>query len=149
MRCELRKSALRALLATALMTLTLQSASGTGEARGTPRSLVGRWVGTWTNVDNIETGTESFVVQTQVGTTITGFFCWNVRLDPATCSANIGNYEPWTGTIGPNGGIKIKGQIGDYSAKQSPDGNGISGNYQNRTLVSHTGRWSVRRASVK
>ena len=148
MRFQLGQSTLRVLLAVAPMVLASQSALGTTNARETP-SLLGRWVGTWTNVDNIEKGTESFVVETQAGSTIAGFFCWNVRLDPATCSASTGDYEPWTGTIDSHGALRIMGKIGVYPAKLSRDGVSISGTYQNQTLASHKGRWSVRRASVE
>lgn len=136
------------ILAAALSLLALQIGLGSASAHGTP-SLLGRWVGTWTNVDNIETGTETLVVERQVGTTITGFFCWNVKLDPAKCSTSIGNYEPWTGTIDRKGSIRITGKIGVYPARLSSDGISISGTYQNQTLASHKGRWSVRRAPVE
>lgn len=147
-RVPLPLSVVTGLIITAAA-LDLSGARGENVSTGPVSPLLGRWVGSWTNVDKIETGTESFVVQTQVGSTIAGFFCWNVRLDPATCSDNTGDYEPWTGTIDANGAIRITGKIGDYVAKLSPDGISVSGTYQNRTLASHTGSWSVRRASVK
>lgn len=147
MRFQLGQSTLRMLLVVAPVMLASQGALGTTNTRGTP-SVLGRWVGTWTNVDNIEKGTESLVIKTQVGSTIAGFFCWNGRLDPATCSTSPGDYEPWTGTIDPHGAIKITGKIGVYPAELSRDGVSISGTYQNQTLASHKGIWSVRRATV-
>ena len=96
---RVRLPGLIATLATALMPVVLHSAIGSGGTSGKILSILGTWTGTWTNANNITTGTESFVVQTQVGSTITGFFCWDITQDPATCSSNINDYESWSGTI--------------------------------------------------
>jgi hypothetical protein len=151
------------LEATGTLTITLQSDSqavtfrdaygntmfasevGSGGTGGTILSILGTWTGTWTNANNIQTGTESLVVQTQAGSTITGFFCWDITQDPATCSSNINDYESWTGTIDATGTLVITGQLGDYPGKLSLDGTSISGTYQNRRIASHTGTWGVKR----
>ena len=138
-----------AFLATALMPVVINGSVRSGGASGKILSILGTWTGTWTNANNITTGTESFVVQTQEGSTITGFFCWDITQDPATCSSNISVYEPWTGTIDATGTLVITDKLGDYPAKLSPDGTSISGTYQNRTLASHTGTWGVRRAPLR
>ena len=119
---------------------------GSGGSSGKILSILGTWTGTWTNANNISTGTESFVVQTQAGSTITGFFCWDITQDPATCSSNANDYESWTGTMDATGTLVITGQLGDYPGKLSLDGTSISGTYQNRRIVSHTGTWGVQRA---
>ena len=137
---------LMAFLATSLLPVVLNGSVGSGGTSGKVVSILGTWTGTWTNVDTITAGTESLVVQTQKGSTITGFFCWDKTQDPATCSSNTGNYETWTGTISGTGTLVITGQLGDYPAKLSRDGTSISGTYQNRRLVSHTGTWRVQRA---
>src|SRR5579864_850027 len=146
---RVRLPALIAFLATALMPVVLHSAVGSGGTSGKILSILGTWTGTWTNANNITTGTESFVVQTQVGSTITGFFCWDITQDPATCSSNINDYEPWSGTIDATGTLVITGQLGDYPAKLSLDGTTISGTYQNRRIASHTGTWGVQRAPLR
>jgi hypothetical protein len=138
-----------AFLATALMPFVLHGATGSGGTSGKISSILGNWTGTWTNANNITTGTESFVVQTQRGPTITGFFCWDITQAPATCSSNVNDYESWTGTIDATGTLVITGQLGDYPAKLSLDGTSISGTYQNRRLASHTGTWGVHRAPSK
>ena len=138
-----------ALLAAALIPVVLHSAVGSGGTSGKISSILGTWTGTWTNADNITTGTESFVVQRQEGSTITGFFCWDMAQDPATCSSNVNDYESWSGTIDATGTLVITGQLGDYPAKLSPDGTSISGTYQNRRIASHTGTWGVQRKPVK
>ncbi|HEY2808959.1 MAG TPA: hypothetical protein VGI91_09205 [Steroidobacteraceae bacterium] len=125
------------------------SVVGSGGTSGTILSILGTWTGTWTNVNNISTGTESFVVQTQAESTITGFFCWDIKQDPATCSSNINDYESWTGTIDATGTLVITGQNGDYPGKLSLDGTSISGTYQNRRIASHTGTWGVQRAPLR
>jgi hypothetical protein len=137
-----------AFLATALMPVVLHSEVGSG---GTSKisSILGTWTGTWTNANNITTGTESFVVQTQEGSTITGFFCWDITQDPTTCSSNTNDYESWTGTIDATGTLVITGQLGDYPAKLSLDRTSISGTYQNRRIASHTGVWGVQRAPLR
>jgi hypothetical protein len=155
------------LEATGTLTITLQSDSqavtfrdaygntmfhsevGSGGTGGTILSILGTWTGTWTNANNIQTGTESFVVQTQAGSTITGFFCWDITQDPATCSSNLNDYESWTGTIDATGTLVITGQNGDYPGKLSLDGASISGTYQNRRIASHTGTWGVQRAPLR
>jgi len=146
---RVRLPGLIALLATALMPVVLHSAVGSGGTSAKILSILGTWTGTWTNASNITTGTESFVVQTQEGSTITGFFCWDITQDPATCSSNINDYESWTGTIDATGTLVITGQLGDYPAKLSLDGTSISGTYQNRRIASHTGTWGVRRAPLR
>ena len=143
---RVRLPGLIAFLGTALMPVVLHSAVGSGGTSGKILAILGTWTGTWTNVNNITKGTESFVVQTQEGSTITGFFCWDIRREPATCSSNIDDYESWTGTIDATGTLVITGQLGDYPAKLSFDGTSISGTYQNRTIASHTGTWGVQRA---
>ena len=143
---RVRLPGLIAFLATALMPVVLHSAVGSGGTSGKILSILGTWTGTWKNANNIETGTESFVVQTQEGSNITGFFCWDITHDPATCSSNISDYESWTGTIDATGALVITGQLGDYPAKLSLDGTSISGSYQNRRIASHTGTWGVQRA---
>jgi hypothetical protein len=130
----------------ALMPVVLHSAVGSGGTSETIPPILGTWTGTWTNENKITTGTESFVVQTQKGPTITGFFCWDISRDPATCSSDANDYESWTGTIDASGTLVISGQLGDYPAKLSLDGTSISGTYQNRSLASHRGTWTVRRA---
>jgi len=135
-----------AFLATTLMPVVLHSAVGSGGTSGKILLILGTWTGTWTNANNITTGTESFVVQTQEGSTITGFFCWDITQDPATCSSHINDYESWTGTIDATGTLVITGQLGDYPATLSLDGTFISGTYQNRRIASHTGTWRVQRA---
>ena len=137
---RVRLTGLTALLATALLPVVLHSEVGRG---GKILSILGTWTGTWTNANNITTGTESFVVQTQKGSIVTGFFCWDIRQEPATCSSNSNDYESWTGTIDATGTLVIKGQMGDYPAKVSLDGTSISGTYQNRSIASHTGTWGV------
>jgi hypothetical protein len=137
---RVRLPGLIAFLATALMPVVLHSAVGSGGTSGKILSILGTWTGTWTNANNITTGTESFVVQTQVGSTITGFFCWDITQDPATS---------WTGTIDATGTLVITGQLGDYPAKLSLDGTSISGTYQNRRIASHTGTWGVQRAPLR
>src|SRR6185437_9699715 len=132
-----------AFLATTLMPVVLHSAVGSGGTSGKILLILGTWTGTWTNANNITTGTESFVVQTQEGSTITGFFCWDIAKDPATCSSHSNDYESWTGTIDATGTLVITGQLGDYPAKLSLDGTSISGTYQNRRIASHTGTWGV------
>ena len=122
---------------------------GSGGTSGTILAILGTWTGTWTNANNISTGAESFVVQTQAGSTITGFFCWDITQDPATCSSNINDYESWTGTIDATGTLVITGQLGDYPAKLSLDGTSVSGTYQNRRIASHTGTWGVQRAPLR
>ena len=146
---RVRTPGLIAFLATALMPVLLHSAVGSGGTSGKILSILGTWTGTWTNANNITTGTESFVVQAQEGSTITGFFCWDITQDPATCSSNINDYESWTGTMDVTGTLVITGQLGDYPAKLSLDGTSISGTYQNRTIASHTGTWGVQRAPLK
>ena len=146
---RVRLPVLIAFLATALMPVALHSEVESGGRSGKILSILGTWTGTWTNANNITTGTESFVVQTQVGSTITGFFCWDITRDPATCSSNINDYEAWTGTIDATGTLVITGQLGDYPGKLSLDGTSISGTYQNRRIASHTGTWGVHRASLK
>ena len=141
-----RLAGLMAFLATALMPIVLHSAFGSGGTSGKILSILGTWTGTWTNANNITKGTESFVVQTQKGSTITGFFCWDITQDPATCSSNINDYESWTGTIDTAGTLVITGQLGDYPAKASLKGTSIIGTYQNRRIASHTGTWRVERA---
>jgi hypothetical protein len=143
---KVRPSKLIAFLATTvLMPVALHSAVGSGATSGKISSILGTWTGTWTNANHITTGTESFVVQTQKGSTLTGFFCWDIAKDPATCSSDVNDYEPWTGRIEATGTLVITGQVGDYPAKLSRDGTSISGTYQNRTLASHTGTWGVQR----
>src|SRR5215468_7731868 len=146
---RVRLPGLIASLATALMSVVLHSAVGSGGTSGRSLTILGTWTGTWTNANNITTGTESFVVQTQKGSTISGFFCWDIAQDPATCSSNVGNYESWTGTIDATGTLVITGQLGDYPAKLSLDGTAISGTYQNRKITSHTGTWGVQRAPLR
>lgn len=146
---RVRLLGLTAFLATALMPVVLHSAAGSGSTTGKTLSILGTWTGTWTNANKITTGTESFVVQTQVGSTIRGFFCWDITRDPATCSSNINDYESWTGTMDATGTIVITGQLGDYAAKLSLDGTSISGTYQNRRIASHTGTWGVKRAPLR
>jgi hypothetical protein len=80
---RVRLSGLIAFLATVLMPVVLHSAAGSGGTSGKILSILGTWTGTWTNVNNITTGTEFFVVQTQQGSTITGFFCWDKTQNPA------------------------------------------------------------------
>jgi hypothetical protein len=147
---RVRLPALIAFLATALMPVAgntlFDSEVGSGGTGSTILSIIGTWTGTWTNANNIQTGTESFVVQTQAGSAITGFFCWDITQDPATCSSNINDYESWTGTIDATGTLVITGQLGDYPGKLSLDGTSISGTYQNRRIASHTGTWGVKRA---
>jgi hypothetical protein len=143
---RVRLPGLIASLATLLMPVVLHSAVGSGATSGKISSILGTWTGTWTNANNVTTGTESFVVQTQDGSTITGFFCWEITQDPTTCSSNINDYESWTGTIDPTGTLVITGQLGDYPAKLSLDGTSISGTYQNRRIASHTGTWGVQKA---
>src|SRR5262249_14139009 len=138
-----------AFLAIALMPVVLHSAVGSGGTSGKILSVLGTWTGTWTNANNITTGTESFVVQTQEGSTITGFFCSDITQYPPTWSSNINDYEAWTGTIDAPGPLVITGQLGDYPAKPSLDGTAISGTYQNRKIASHTGTWGVQRAPLK
>jgi len=130
----------------ALMPVVLHSAAGSAGTSGKTLSILGKWTGTWTNANKVTTGTESFVVQTQEGSTITGFFCWDITQDPATCSSNINDYESWTGTIDATGTLVITGQLGDYPAKLSLNGTSISGTYQNRRIASHKGTWAVARA---
>jgi hypothetical protein len=146
---RVRLPGLIAFLATALMPVVLHSAVGSGGRSGKILSILGTWTGTWTNANHITTGTESFVVQTQEGSTITGFFCWDIAKDPATCSSHINDYEAWTGIIDATGTIVITGQLGDYPAKLSPDGTSISGTYQNRRIASHTGTWGVQRPPLR
>ena len=146
---RVRLPELIAFLATALMPVVLHSAVGSGGTSGKILSILGTWTGTWTNANNITTGTEAFVVQTQVGSTITGFFCWDITQDPATCSSNINDYESWSGTIDATGTLVITGQLGDYPAKLSLDGASISGTYQNRRIASHTGTWGVQRPPLR
>lgn len=146
---RVRLPGLLALLGTVLMPSVLHSAVGSGGTSGKISSILGTWTGIWTNANNITKGTESFVVQTQKGSTITGFFCWDITLDPATCSSNINDYESWTGTIDATGTLVITGQLGDYSAKLSLDGTSISGTYQNRRIASHTGTWGVQRVPLR
>jgi hypothetical protein len=143
---RIRPPGLIALLATVLMPVVFHSAVGSGGTSGKISSILGTWTGTWTNANNITTGTESFVVQTQDGSNITGFFCWEISQDPATCSSNSNDYESWTGTIDATGILVITGQLGDYPAKLSLDGTSISGTYQNRRIASHAGAWGVQRA---
>ena len=145
---RVRLPGLIAFLATALMPVVLH-AVGSGGTSGKILSILGTWTGTWKNANNITTGTESFVVQTQVGSTISGFFCWDITQDAATCSSNINDYEYWTGTIDATGTLVITGQLGDYPAKLSLDGTSISGTYQNRRIASHTGKWHVQRAPLR
>src|ERR1700746_2924468 len=149
MAFRVRLQGLVSFLATALMPVVLHSAVGSGGTSGKILSILGRWTGTWTNANNITTCTESFVALTQVGSTITGFFCWDKTQDPATCSSNINDYESWSGTIDATGTLVITGQLGDYPAKLSLDGTSISGTYQNRTIASHTGTWGVQRAPLR
>jgi len=136
---RVRLPGLIAFLATALMPVVLHSAVGSGGTSSKILSILGTWTGTWKNANNITKGTESFVVQTQEGSNITGFFCWDITQDPATCSSNINS----TGTL------VITGQLGDYPAKLSLDGTSISGTYQNRRIASHTGTWGVQRAPLR
>jgi hypothetical protein len=147
--CRVRQRGLITFLVTALMPVVLHSAVGSGGTSGKISSILGTWTGTWTNANHITTGTESFVVRTQDGPAITGFFCWEITQDPATCSSNLNDYEPWTGTIDATGALVITGQLGDYPAKLSVDGTSISGTYQNRRIASHTGTWGVRKGSSK
>jgi hypothetical protein len=135
-----------AFLATALLPVVFYSAVGSGGTSGKKVSILGTWTGTWTNANNITTGTEFFVVQTQKGSSITGFFCWDIKQDPATCSSDSNDYESWTGTLDATGTLVITGQLGDYPAKLSLDATSISGTYQNRRIASHTGTWRVQRA---
>src|SRR5215467_1971200 len=114
---RVRLPGLIAFLATALMPVVLHSSVGSGGTSGKILSILGTWTGTWTNVDHVTTGTGSFVVQMQKGSTITGFFCWDKTQDPATCSSNISVYEPWVGTIDATGTLVITGKLGDYPAK--------------------------------
>jgi len=146
---RVRLPGLIAFLATALMPVVLHSGVGAGGTSGKILSILGTWTGTWTNANHITTGTESFVVQTQDGSTITGFFCWDIAEDPATCFSHINDYEAWTGTIDATGTLVITGQLGDYPAKLSLDGTSISGTYQNRGMTSHTGTWGVKRPSLR
>jgi len=146
---RVRLPGLIACLATALMPIVLHSAPGSGGTSGKILSILGTWIGTWKNANNITKGTESFVVQTQEGSNITGFFCWDITQDPATCSSNINDYESWAGTIDSTGTLVITGQLGDYPAKLSLDGTSISGTYQNRRIASHTGTWDVQRAPLR
>ena len=146
---RVRLPGLIAFLATALMPVVLHSAVGSGGTRGKILAILGKWTGTWTNANNITTGTESLVVQKQEGSTISGFFCWDITQDPATCSSNINDYESWTGTIDATGTLVITGQLGDYPAKLSLDGTSISGTYQNRRIASHKGTWAVQRAPLR
>ncbi len=146
---RVRLPALIPFLATALMPVVLHSAVASGGTSGKILSILGTWTGTWTNANKITTGTESFVVRTQVESTITGFFCWDMTQDPATCSSNINDYEAWSGTIDATGTLVITGQLGDYPAKLSLDGISISGTYQNRRIASHTGTWGVQRAALR
>ena len=142
--CRVPLPPLIAFLATALMPIVLHGAVGSGGTSGKILSILGTWTGTWTNANKITTGTESFVVQKQVGSTIAGFFCWDIKQDPAKCSSSI-DYEAWSGTIDATGTLVITGQLGDYPAKLSRDGISISGTYQNRRIASHTGIWRVKR----
>ena len=146
---RVRLPGLIAFLATALIPVVLHSAVGSSGTNGKILSILGTWTGTWTNANNVTTGTESFVVQTQVGPTITGFFCWDITQEPATCSSNINNYESWTGTIDASGTLVITGQLGDYPAKLSLDRTSIRGTYQNRRIASHTGTWRVQRGPLR
>jgi hypothetical protein len=146
---RVRLPVLIAFLATGLMPVVLHSAGGSGGTSGKISAILGTWTGTWTNVNKITAGTESFVVQTQDGSTITGFFCWDRTRDLATCSSIVNDYEPWTGTIDAAGTLVITGQLGDYPAKLSLDGAAINGTYQNRRIASHTGTWGVQRAPLK
>jgi len=146
---RIRLPGLVAFLATALMPVLLHSAVESGGTSGKISAILGTWTGTWTNANKITTGTGSFVVQTQDGSTITGFFCWDITQEPATCSSNINDYEPWTGTIDATGTLVITGQLGDYRAKLSLEGTSISGTYQNRRIASHTGTWAVQRAPLR
>src|SRR6202043_915606 len=61
---RVRLPGLIAFLATALMPVVLHSAVGSGGTSAKIFSILGTWTGTWTNANNITTGTESFVVQT-------------------------------------------------------------------------------------
>jgi hypothetical protein len=146
---RVRLPGLIALLAIAVMPVVLHGAAGSGGTGGKIRSILGTWTGTWTNANNITRGTESFVVQTQKGSAITGFFCWDIARDPATCSSHIGDYESWTGTMDASGTLVITGQLGDYPAKLAPDGTSIGGTYQNRRIASHTGTWRVQRPPLR
>lgn len=146
---RVRLPGLIALLGAALMPVALHSAVGSGGTSGKHLSIIGTWTGTWTNANKVTKGTESFVVQAQHGSAITGFFCWDMAQDPATCSSDTNDYESWTGTIDATGTLVITGQLGDYPAKLSADGTSISGTYQNRTIASHTGTWSVHRAPLR
>ncbi|MBV9062130.1 MAG: hypothetical protein JOY77_04265 [Alphaproteobacteria bacterium] len=147
--CGARLLGLIALLAIAVTPVVLHGAVGSGGTGGQITSIIGTWTGTWKNVNNITTGTESFVVQTQAGSAITGFFCWDIQRDPATCSSDSAVYESWTGTIDAAGTLMVTGQLGDYPAKLSLDGTSISGTYRNRRIASHTGTWGVRRATMR
>jgi len=144
-----RLPALISFLAIALMPVVLHSAVGSGGRSGKILSILGTWTGRWTNANKITTGTESFVVQTQEGSAITGFFCWDIAKDPATCSSHINDYESWIGTIDATGTLVITGQLGDYPAKLSLDGASISGTYQNRRIASHAGTWGVQRPPLR
>ncbi|MBS0578108.1 MAG: hypothetical protein JSR36_02475 [Proteobacteria bacterium] len=136
-------------LTIALLPAVLPGAVVSGGTSDKIPSILGTWTGTWRNADQVTTGTESFVVQAQKGSKITGFFCWDIARDPATCSSHVYDYEPWTGTIDATGTLVITGRLGDYPARLSPDATSITGTYQNRTMASHTGIWGVRRARLK
>ncbi len=146
---RVRLPGLTALLAAALMPVVLHGAVGSAGTSGKTLPILGTWTGTWMNANKITTGTESFVVQRQVGSTITGFFCWDKAKDPATCSSSANDYESWSGTLDATGTLVITGQLGDYPAKLSLDGASISGTYQNRKIASHTGTWRVQRAPLR
>ena len=109
----------------------------------TQPSILGTWHGSFTATGaSTPTGTESFVVQSQTGSNITGYFCWDSSVNPATCSTNINLYETWTGTIDQSGALIITGQYDNYPGQVSADGNTITGTYLNRTK-GYTGTWTV------
>ena len=85
-----------------------------------------------------------FVVQSEVGTTISGDWDW-LTGDSAGCPKGPCT-TTWAGTINPNGQLSIVGQFGDdYVASLA--GNGLSGTFTGPKggNVAGYGTWDVTR----
>jgi hypothetical protein len=116
----------------------------------TAPDILGSWTGTHENTDPAnsafgEVNPMVFVVESEVGTTISGDFDW--LSGPANGCTKDPCMTTWSGTISPTGQLSIVGQYGD-DYLGTLVGNTISGTFSgpNGGNVAGYGTWDVTKA---
>jgi hypothetical protein len=126
------------------------AAANVASAQTAP-DILGTWQGTYENTDPLNSGfgqvkPTQFVVQSEVGTAISGDFDW-LNGDSAGCPTSPCT-TTWSGTISSSGQLSIVGQFGDdYSGALTANlvGNTISGTFSgpNGGNARGYGTWDV------